>query len=76
MRRLFGPCGGATRQDVLAATDADANWKGEDFAARVVYRQTEKRKEKSDGVGAAKKEGERVRGDGQTPNGIGPKNGP
>ena len=34
MRRLLGPCGGAVRQDVLAAKDADANPNGEnDFAA-------------------------------------------
>ena len=43
MRRLFGLCGGAAWQDVLAAADADSLSGGEsDHATRVAYRKAKK----------------------------------
>ena len=57
-RRLFGPLGGAVRQDVLVATDW---W-------RAVGRK--KRKGKREGRGGAKKKNGKVRGDGRAPNSI------
>ena len=32
VRRLFGPCGGVARQDVLASTDFNMDSDGEDLA--------------------------------------------
>ena len=54
MRRLLGPFGGAGRQDVLQAADADvSSGEGRDYAARVSHRkakkkQGNKRKEEGD----------------------------
>ena len=43
MERLFGSRGGATRQDVLVAADADLfPVSGKDYGARVLYRKPEK----------------------------------
>ena len=43
-RRLFGPCGGAVRQDVLAAAGWDAaSGEGTDFEVWVAHRKAKKK---------------------------------
>ena len=42
MRRLFGPCDYASRQDVLAAADMDTVPEDEDFEARMAYRKAKR----------------------------------
>ena len=51
MRRLFGPFGGAFRQDVLAATDAGASSNVEYSAALVAHGKAKKTKGDKDGDG-------------------------
>ena len=48
LRRVFGPRGGAARQNALAATDVDANSNGEsDFAEWVARRKAKKKSRKT-----------------------------
>ena len=42
MRRLFGPCGFATRQDVLAAQNMDTAPEEEDFEAWMTFRRAKR----------------------------------
>ena len=42
MRRLFGPCGYASRQDVMVAQDMDTVSEEEDFEAWVAYRKAKR----------------------------------
>ena len=51
MRRLFGPCGFTSRQDVTAAQDMDTACEGEDVEAWLTYR---KAKRATRGSGGAK----------------------
>ena len=47
MRRLFGPCGGAARQDVLVALDVDVISDGaDDFAAWFAHRKAKSKAKK------------------------------
>ena len=57
MRRLFGPRGGAVRQDVLAATDADVSSNGDDVAARATHREAEQQERKVKDGGRERKMG-------------------
>ena len=58
MRHVFGPCGGAPRQDVLAATDVDVKSNGgDDFAASAAYRNAKKKGEKEKAYLAVRKMG-------------------
>ena len=42
MRRLFGPCGYASRQDVLVAAGKDPASEEEDFEAWAAYRKAKR----------------------------------
>ena len=42
LRRLFGPCGHASRQDVMAAQDIHTAPEEEDFEARIAYRKADR----------------------------------
>ena len=42
MRRLFGPCGYASRQDVMVAQDMDTVSEEEDFEAWIAYRKAKR----------------------------------
>ena len=53
MQRLFGPCGDASRHDVLVAQDMDTASEKEDFEAWLAYR---KAKRATRGSGEPKKE--------------------
>ena len=59
MRRIFGPCGGAARQDVLVAADMDAaSEEGTDFEASTAYGKAKnrgKRESREDGDGRQSK---------------------
>ena len=57
MRRLFGPRGGAARQDVLVAADLDAASEEEDFARCAGYCKAKKGKGKRGEVSVAVKLG-------------------
>ena len=52
LRPLFGPYGGAARQYVLAATDADVNSIDDDYASWAAHWKAKKGKERSAGGGA------------------------
>ena len=67
MRRVFGPRGGAARQDVLAATDVNVNWNyEEDFAPWVAYRKEKKKGVKKAEDGGTEKP--KDKGEGRRPN--------
>ena len=51
MRRLFGPCGYASRQDVLVAADMDAAPEEEDFGVWMVYRLAKRARKDAQGSG-------------------------
>ena len=51
MRRLFGPSGYASRQDVLVAQDLDAASEEEDFEALMARRRAERAKKEGGGQG-------------------------
>ena len=59
-RRFFGPCGGAARQDVSAATDVEVN--------PSCTPEDEKTKGKENGAAGAKKQVDNLRGAGATHN--------
>ena len=72
MRRLFGSCGGAVRQDVLVAGDADGRSGGDrGREARLTSKKAEK-----EGVGQKRRDGaqnvsgDKVKGDVRTLNGF------
>ena len=72
MRRLFGSCGGAGRQDVLITEESDGHSvRDRNREARVTYKKVRRQ-----GVGKKRKNGfpkasgDKVKGRGQTPNGF------
>ena len=79
MRRLFGPAGGAVRQDVLAATGVDEQSKAasddDDFEALVSYRNAKKSSTEKESTWAKKGKAGENTGDGEIPNGTNSKMG-
>ena len=71
MKRLFGPCVRATRQDVLVAGDVDASSTGDkDIETWVVYGKAKKQSDMKRKVGEGPKMNkDKEEGDGETLNG-------
>ena len=55
MRRLFGPRGNASRQDVRVAQDMDTVSEEEDFEAWMAYRKAKREKKEGGGQGKRNK---------------------
>ena len=71
MRRLFGPCGYAPRQDVLVAADMDTAPEEEAFEAWMVYCKVKRAKKDAQGSGEhGRREKSRSPGEGRTQNAI------
>ena len=76
MRRLRGPRGYTSRQDVLAAADMDTVSEEEDFEARAAYREaTRARREGKGGGDNGKRAKRKASGEGHTKNGFNRKTG-
>ena len=71
MRRFFGPMGSVARQDVLAATDVEGRAK----TARAAYGEPKKNLTKKGRGGNKRGQSGKVKGGGETFNGIYPKEG-
>ena len=71
MRRVFGPCGYASRRDVVLAADMDTVCEEEDFEAWMVHRKATRTKKDAQGGG---EQGSRVRNrpsaEGRAENGL------
>ena len=78
MRRLFGSCGGAERQDVLITEEADEPSEEErDREARAKYRKSKKQGAgQKRGDGTPKVSGGKLKGGGRTSNGFNRRTGP
>ena len=78
MRRLFGSCGGAERQDVLITEEADEpSEEDRDREARAKYRKSKKQGAgQKRGDGTPKVSGGKLKGGGRTSNGFNRRTGP
>ena len=71
MRRLFGPCGYASRKNGLAEADMDTVSEGEDFEAWMAYRKAKRAKKDAQGSGVhGSGEKNKSAGGGRTKNAI------
>ena len=67
MRRLFGPCGGVARQDVLAATGVRSSSNDDEFALCIADDKANKQRAKRGGVVEMKRKVGEAKGGGGTP---------